>query len=123
MENFTEYLYSKFLQSDGVSIDTRTIEEDNLFFGIKGPNFDGGAYAEQALEKGASFAVVQDKKYVNDPRIIFAEDTTKALQDLAIFHRGRFNKKRIVFGLTGSNGKTTTKELKKIYYSCHSGKL
>lgn len=111
MDNFVEFLYSKFLQSDGVSIDTRKIQPDNLFFGIVGPNFDGGAYAEQALEKGASFAVVQDKKYLTDPRIIYTEDTTKALQDLAIFHRGRFNKKRIVFALTGSNGKTTTKEL------------
>jgi len=111
MKNQVEFLYSKFLQSDGVSIDTRTIETDNLFFGLVGDHVDGGKYAEMALEKGASFAIVQDKKYVTDPRIIYVDDCLKALQDLSIFHRGRFNKKKIIFGLTGSNGKTTTKEL------------
>ncbi|RED99566.1 UDP-N-acetylmuramoyl-tripeptide--D-alanyl-D-alanine ligase [Marinoscillum furvescens] len=109
MENFIEYLYSKFLQSDGVSIDTRTIEQDNLFFALKGPNFDANKYASQALEKGAAFAVVDDEQYATDPRIILAEDCEKALQDLAIFHRSRY--KRKLLAITGSNGKTTTKEL------------
>lgn len=109
MDNFIEFLYSKFLQSDGVSIDTRTIQPENLFFAIKGPNFEANQYAEKALEKGASFAVVDDEKYANDPRIIVSRDSMKALQDLATFHRSRY--KRKLLAITGSNGKTTTKEL------------
>lgn len=108
-QNFTEYLYSKFLQSDGVSIDTRTIEPDNLFFALKGPNFNANQYAEKALELGAAYAVVDDEQYVTDPRIILADDCQQALQELAIFHRSRY--KRKLLAITGSNGKTTTKEL------------
>jgi UDP-N-acetylmuramoyl-tripeptide--D-alanyl-D-alanine ligase len=92
-----------------VSIDTRTLETDNLFFGIRGPNFNGSQYAEKALESGAAYAVVDDPAYVTEDRIILVKDSVKALQELAIFHRSRF--KRPVFALTGSNGKTTTKEL------------
>jgi UDP-N-acetylmuramoyl-tripeptide--D-alanyl-D-alanine ligase len=109
MKNFVEYLYSKFLQSDGVSIDSRTIVPGNIFFGINGPNFKGSKYAKQALDNGASFAIVDDKALADHNRIIHCEDTQRALQDLARFHRSRF--KRPVFGITGSNGKTTTKEL------------
>ena len=109
MGDFIEFLYSRFLLSDGVSIDTRTIAKDNLFFAISGPNFNANKFAEEALEKGASYAVVDDEQYVTDDRIILAEDGLKALQDLAKFHRARF--KRPVLGITGSNGKTTTKEL------------
>ncbi|MEQ8629058.1 UDP-N-acetylmuramoyl-tripeptide--D-alanyl-D-alanine ligase [Ekhidna sp.] len=109
MGDFIEFLYSRFLLSDGVSIDTRTIEKDNLFFAISGPNFNANKFAEEALEKGASYAVVDDEQYVTDDRIILAEDGLMALQDLAKFHRTRF--KRPVLGITGSNGKTTTKEL------------
>lgn len=109
MDNFIEYLYSKFLQSDGVSIDTRTVQQDNLFFALKGPNFNANQYAKQALEKGAAFAVVDEEEYANDPRIILAPDAMKALQDLAVFHRSRY--KRKLLAITGSNGKTTTKEL------------
>ncbi|MFY0608184.1 MAG: UDP-N-acetylmuramoyl-tripeptide--D-alanyl-D-alanine ligase [Cyclobacteriaceae bacterium] len=109
MENFIEYLYSKFLQSDGVSIDTRTISNGNLFFAIQGPNFNANKFASKALELGANFAVVDDPEYVLDDRYILAENGMKALQQLAIFHRSRF--KRTVLGLTGSNGKTTTKEI------------
>ncbi|MDH5609853.1 MAG: UDP-N-acetylmuramoyl-tripeptide--D-alanyl-D-alanine ligase [Cyclobacteriaceae bacterium] len=115
MDNFIEFLYAKFLQSDGVSIDTRTIRPGNLFFGLRGGNFNGGEYAEKALSIGASFAVVDDPKYATDERVILVADALKALQDLAVFHRSRF--KRIVFGLTGSNGKTTTKELLNVVLS------
>ncbi len=109
MADFIEFLYSRFLLSDGVSIDTRTIQKDNLFFAINGPNFNANQFAEDALKKGASYAVVNDESYVTDDRIILAEDGLKALQELASFHRSRF--KRPVLGITGSNGKTTTKEL------------
>ncbi|MFT6867662.1 MAG: UDP-N-acetylmuramoyl-tripeptide--D-alanyl-D-alanine ligase [Cyclobacteriaceae bacterium] len=110
MDNFIEFLYSKFLQSDGVSIDTRSIGQDNLFFALKGPNFNGNKYAPQALEKGAAFAVVDEIEFVTDPRIILSPiSCLDALQQLAIFHRSRF--KRKVLAITGSNGKTTTKEI------------
>ncbi len=109
MNNFIEFLYSRFLLSDGVSIDTRTIEPDNLFFGLRGPNFNGSQYAAKALESGASYAVVDDPEFAGDSRTIMVDNSLKALQDLAVFHRSRY--KRVVLGLTGSNGKTTTKEL------------
>lgn len=109
MGDFIEFLYSRFLLSDGVSIDTRTIKKDNLFFAISGPNFNANKFAEEALEKGAAYAVVDDEKFVTDDRIILAEDGLAALQNLAVFHRDRF--KRPIIGITGSNGKTTTKEL------------
>lgn len=109
MDNQTEFLYSKFLQSHGVSTDTRTIEPDNLFFGLSGPNHHGSAFAAQALEKGASFAVIDDPDYKINNRMLVVPDVLKALQELAAFHRSRY--KRVLIGLTGSNGKTTTKEL------------
>ncbi len=109
MGDFIEFLYSRFLLSDGVSIDTRTIERDNLFFAISGPNFNANEFAEEALRKGAAYAVVDDESYVTDDRIILAQDALKALQDLASFHRARF--KRSVLAITGSNGKTTSKEM------------
>ncbi len=109
MQNFIEYLYSRFLLSDGVSIDTRTLVPGNIFFALSGPNFNGNAYAEEALKKGASFAVIDDPDYKKDDRMVLAEDSLQALQQLSVFHRERF--KRPVFALTGSNGKTSTKEL------------
>ena len=109
MGDFIEFLYSRFLLSDGVSIDTRTIEPNNLFFAISGPNFNANEFAEEALKKGAAYAVVDDESFVTDDRIILAVDALKAMQDLAAFHRARF--KRPVLAITGSNGKTSTKEL------------
>lgn len=109
MGDFIEFLYSRFLLSDGVSIDTRTIEKDNLFFAISGANFNANEFAEEALRKGASYAVVDDERFVTSDQTILADNALEALQSLAIFHRKRF--KRPVLGITGSNGKTTTKEL------------
>lgn len=109
MSSFTEFLYSRFLLSDGVSIDTRTLREGNLFFALCGPNFDANRFAKQALDKGASYAVVSDAGLADGDRLILSEDPLQALQELAIFHRK--NIKRPVIGITGSNGKTTTKEL------------
>ncbi|MFY0602247.1 MAG: UDP-N-acetylmuramoyl-tripeptide--D-alanyl-D-alanine ligase [Cyclobacteriaceae bacterium] len=110
MDNFIEFLYSKFLQSDGVSIDTRSIAKGNLFFALKGPNFNGNKYAQQSLDNGAAFAVVDEEEFVTDPRILLSPISGfDALERLAVFHRERF--KRKVVAITGSNGKTTTKEL------------
>ena len=102
-------LYEIFLASAGVNTDTRTIRENQLFIALKGENFDGNAFAEKALEAGAAYAVVSDRKGSTDPRLIEVPDTLRTLQELAAWHRRQL---RIpVIGLTGTNGKTTTKEL------------
>ena len=111
MENFIEMLYVRFLLSEGISIDTRTLQKGELFFALKGPNFNGSKYASQALDKGASYVVIDDPTFFKngDNRFIICDDSLSALQQLAVFHRNKF--KRPVLALTGSNGKTTTKEL------------
>ena len=102
-------LYSLFLQSAGVCTDTRTLKKNQLFFALKGENFDGNAFALKALEAGACYAVVNPGLEVEDPRLIRVPDTLEALKELAAWHRRQL---RIpVIGLTGTNGKTTTKEL------------
>ncbi len=104
-----EELYSVFLASKGISTDTRTIAEGQLFFALKGENFDADKFALQALEKGASRAVVSSACKEDDARLIKVENTFETLRSLAIHHRSHI---RIpVIGLTGTNGKTTTKEL------------
>jgi UDP-N-acetylmuramoyl-tripeptide--D-alanyl-D-alanine ligase len=102
-------LYQKYLDSTGVNTDTRTIEKGNIFFALKGENFDGNRYASSALENGASFAVVDDPGQTVDDRCILVDNTLNTLQELARFHRRQLNIP--VVALTGSNGKTTTKEL------------
>ncbi len=109
MEHLIELLYAKFLQSSGVCTDTRKIEAGNLFFALKGPNFNGNQYAEQALQQGASFAVIDNEEFVVKGKTILVRDTLVMLQELARFHRSRL--RCPVLGITGSNGKTTTKEL------------
>lgn len=104
-----ESLYKIFLQSAGVNTDTRTISENQLFFALKGENFDGNAFALKALEAGACYAVVNSTVTEEDPRLIKVEDTLRTLQELAAFHRSQLDIP--VIGLTGTNGKTTTKEL------------
>lgn len=102
-------LHSKFLECSGVSTDTRNIEKDNLFFALKGENFNGNKFAQQALESGAKYAVVDEEEYATNEACILVEDALKALQKLATYHRKQFDIP--VIGITGSNGKTTTKEL------------
>ncbi len=109
MSDHIELLYAKFLQCDGVSTDTRKIVPGNLFVALKGPNFNGNQYAEVAINKGARYAIVDEKKFVKGDQYILVENGLTALQNIARFHRAQF--KRPVIGLTGSNGKTTTKEL------------
>lgn len=103
-------LYKIFKGSSGVSTDTRTIKKNNIFFCLRGDNFDGNDFALEALEKGALYSVV-DNPILSDKskNILFVEDTLKALQDLAAAHRD--NLKIPIVGITGSNGKTTTKNL------------
>ena len=102
-------LYDIFLQSAGVCTDTRTLKKNQLFFALKGENFDGNRFALQALEKGASYAVAGEDLQADDPCLIKVPDTLETLKALAAWHRRQL---RIpVIGLTGPNGKTTTKEL------------
>jgi UDP-N-acetylmuramoyl-tripeptide--D-alanyl-D-alanine ligase len=102
-------LYQKYGECSSVSTDTRKIPAESIFFALKGPNFDANTFAEQALEKGAKYAVVDDPSVVTNDNILLVEDCLKALQNLANFHRKQL---KIPFvGLTGSNGKTTSKEL------------
>lgn len=108
-------LYSLYLTSRKVSIDSREITDGCLFFALKGENFDGNEYAAQALEKGASFAIVDNPEVVVNDQYILVEDSLECLQDLARTHRKSFSFP--VLALTGSNGKTTTKELLKCVLS------
>jgi UDP-N-acetylmuramoyl-tripeptide--D-alanyl-D-alanine ligase len=102
-------LYKLYLKSGKVSTDTRQIAPGSLFFAIKGPKYNANAFAQEALSKGASYAVVDEKEYATEDRTILVEDGLTALQQLATYHRDHL--KIPVIGLTGSNGKTTSKEL------------
>lgn len=104
-------LYNLFLKSTGVSTDTRKIDPGNVFFALKGPNFNANEFAPKALEMGASVVVIDDPAYFieGDERYFLAEDALRMLQQLANHHRHQLNIP--IIGLTGSNGKTTSKEL------------
>ena len=103
-------LYEKFLECSGVSTDTRQITPDCLFVALKGPSFDANQFAIEALAKGARYVIVDDPAMAHqDGRCLLVADGLTALQDLARHHRQTLNIP--VVGLTGSNGKTTTKEL------------
>jgi len=104
-------LFLLFQQYPRICTDTRKIKEGDLFFALRGDRFDGNKYAAQALEKGAAYAIIDDPQYANteDARFILVSDSLKALQELARNYRKTF---QIPFlGITGSNGKTTSKEL------------
>ena len=102
-------LYTLFLASKGVNTDTRTLQPGQIFVALKGETFDGNAYAAKALEAGAAYAVVNDSVEGDDPRLLKFPDTLQALKELAACHRKHLDIP--VIGLTGTNGKTTTKEL------------
>src|SRR5690606_15968072 len=105
----TASLHEIFLKSTGVTTDTRKIADKHLFFALNGDHFNGNEFAKQALENGASYAVIDDAKYQSGDRTILVQDSLVALQELAKFHRQYLNLP--ILSLTGSNGKTTTKEL------------
>lgn len=102
-------IHDLFLKCSQVSIDTRRIEPNAMFVAIKGERFDANTFAREAMEKGAAYVIIDNKEYYIDERTILVEDSLKSLQELAQYHR-IFLKLPIV-ALTGSNGKTTTKEL------------
>ncbi len=102
-------IYNYFLQSTGIATDNRKINANNMFVALKGDNFNGNKFALSALENGAKFAIIDEAEYKIDERFILVDNTLETLQKLANYHRNQIN--IIIIGLTGSNGKTTTKEL------------
>ncbi|PQJ77782.1 UDP-N-acetylmuramoyl-tripeptide--D-alanyl-D-alanine ligase [Polaribacter porphyrae] len=102
-------LYKIYLEHPLVDTDTRKISKNSIFFALKGDNFNGNKFAEQALKLGASYAIVDEKEYKTHKNIILVDNVLSTLQKLANYHRKQLNIP--VIALTGSNGKTTTKEL------------
>ena len=104
-------LYALFQQHPIVTTDSRDVPEGSMFFALKGETFDGNAYAKAALEQGAAYAIIDEKEYAEEgnERLILVEDVLIALQQLAKYHRVHLGTP--IIGITGTNGKTTTKEL------------
>ena len=108
----TKQLYQKFLDCNSIiDIDSRSISKGSIFFAIKGENFDGNKFADEALKKGSKIAVIDSNEinFNKNDNIIKVDDSLKALQNLALYHRKRLKSK--ILAITGSNGKTTSKEL------------
>jgi len=101
--------FDLFYESSGVCIDTRTISKDCLFICLKGANFNGNEFVDKALELGAKYVITDEKERQNKSSIIYVANCLEYLQQLARYHRDKFNIP--IIGITGSNGKTTTKEL------------
>ena len=106
-----ETLYQHFLACSGVTTDSRNCPADSLFIALKGASFNGNAFAAKALEQGCRYAVIDEPAYQleGDERYLLVEDGLTALQQLAHYHRQQFQIP--VIAITGTNGKTTTKEL------------
>ena len=102
-------LYKIFLESKGITTDTRQIAEGVIFFALKGANFNGNEFAAKAIEIGAAYSIVDEEQYKINEKCILVKDVLKTLQALANYHRKQFSIPFIA--ITGSNGKTTTKEL------------
>lgn len=98
-----------YKQYPNIQTDTRKLQHNDLFFALKGPNFNANAFAEGALASGAAFAIIDDASYNTNARMILVDDALATLQQLALYHRNQFDIPFIA--ITGSNGKTTTKEL------------
>lgn len=104
-------LYELFKQCTSVTTDSRNCPEGSMFFALKGESFNGNAFAEKALEAGSRYAVIDEKEYAkeDDGRLILVDNCLEMLQKLANYHRRTLGTK--IIGITGTNGKTTTKEL------------
>lgn len=105
----SQELYQIYCRFPSVQTDTRKIRTGDLFFALKGPNFNGNQFAAQALEAGASYAIIDEEQYRINDKTILVNNVLQSLQDLALYHRNQFDIPFIA--ITGSNGKTTTKEL------------
>ncbi|HEY0054198.1 MAG TPA: UDP-N-acetylmuramoyl-tripeptide--D-alanyl-D-alanine ligase [Pedobacter sp.] len=104
-----EELYKIYLQHSEISTDSRKVNTGSIYFALKGENFDGNAFAEQAINTGAAFAVIDNPDFKTNNKTILVDDVLSILQQLASYHRRQLSIPFI--GITGSNGKTTTKEL------------
>ena len=104
-----EQLHNLYKQSFMVSTDTRKIEPQSIFFALKGENFNGNKFAGEALQQGAMYAIIDEVEFKTNDNIILVENVLETLQELATYHRNFL--KIPIIALTGSNGKTTTKEL------------
>jgi UDP-N-acetylmuramoyl-tripeptide--D-alanyl-D-alanine ligase len=105
----TASLYNTYLEHSTICTDTRKIQPGCIFFALKGPNFNGNAFAEKALQDGASYAVIDEPHFAISDKYILVSDVLITLQALATYHRQKLNIP--VIAIVGSNGKTTTKEL------------
>lgn len=120
-------LFDLFYECDGLCTDTRNIKKNSLFVALKGTNFDGNEFVLKAINEGAKFAITSNLDNADNENIFYTEDTLLFIQNLGCFHRRKFNIP--VIGITGSNGKTTTKELVNAVLStkyktlCTSGNL
>ena len=108
-------IHALFLKCNSVSIDTRKIQPVSLFIAIKGERFDANTFAAEALQKGASYVIIDNQEFYIDERTILVDDSLATLQELAKYHRNYL--KLPIIALTGSNGKTTTKELIQVVLS------
>ncbi len=111
-----EAIYEIYQQHFSIQTDTRKLKKNDLFFALKGPNFNGNEFAKQALDKGAAYVFVDELIPFSDDRIVHTNDVLQTLQDLSKFHRIQLKNLHAgkgvpLIGITGSNGKTTTKEL------------
>ena len=104
-----EEIYKLYKQNFLIDTDTRSIRKNSIFFALKGDNFNGNTFAKKAIEMGALYSIVDEKKYVTNSKTILVDNVLETLQSLSNYHRKQLNIP--IIGLTGSNGKTTTKEL------------
>jgi len=102
-------IYNQYLNSTGIVTDSRNIKKGSMFFALKGENFNGNIFAEKAIESGALCAVIDEVEFCKNDNFILVDNVLKTLQELANFHRKKLGLK--ILGITGTNGKTTTKEL------------
>ncbi|MFP4664460.1 MAG: UDP-N-acetylmuramoyl-tripeptide--D-alanyl-D-alanine ligase [Bacteroidales bacterium] len=114
-------LYEKLKECSGISTDSRSIINGSMFFALRGDNFDGNKFARQALDKGAKYAVIDNPDFQDSDKMILTDDVLTTLQEMAGFHRKQMKAKLIA--ITGSNGKTTTKELIHASLSSHYNTL
>ncbi len=105
----TQAIYETIINADSFTTDSRETTKNSVFFALKGENFDGNKYAEEAVRKGSVFAVIDNPDYSKDERFIVVDNVLKTLQEVANYHRNQMEAK--IIGITGSNGKTTTKTL------------
>lgn len=109
MQNTIQELYRLFLKHPLICIDSRKVLKNSIFFGLKGENFNGNEFAEEAIKKGAAYSVIDDENFKKNECCILVANTLESLQELSRYHRKNLNIPLIA--ITGTNGKTTTKEL------------